>query len=278
MPRKPVSDAELRRLGKFQGAIERNANFRQQASNHNLGRNVRVVKLLAYLGLLRQAGKSFTGPIKCVAAVRQNFSSSQSGTHLSLPTGPMQAAHFLPGQITINGRPVWDYAKDAGTRGRIEFLFAEVEHLPAVFNQADTEAENKGQQGGLCSALTDACHTMVHTPATPNANPAGTSRLASALLQKAYEEWHRNAIAGLQNALTSKQSGESLPPLIGDPFAGYTAESIEARSTATASVWNREFSADVLAYYLEDQQQRHWPWVIGGCQSALRDVESAFKP
>lgn len=277
MPRKPVSDAELRRLGKFQGAIERNSNFRQQASNHNLGRNVRVVRLLAYLGLLRQAGTSLAGPIKCVAAVRQNFSSSQSGTHMGLPTGPMQAAHFLPGQVIINGRPVWDYANDPGTRGRIEFLFAEVEHLPAVFNQADSAAENKGQPGGLCSALTVACHTIVHNPGTATANPAATLPLAPALLKKAYEEWHRNAIAGLQNALASKQRGESLPPLVGNRFAGYTPESIEARSTATASVWNREFSADVLAYYLEDQQQRHWPWVISRCRSALREVESDFR-
>jgi hypothetical protein len=278
MPRQPVSDADLARLGRFQGTIERNANFRQQASNHNLGRNVRVVKLLAYVGLLRQAGKPLAGPIKCVAAVRQNFSSSQSGTHMGLPTGPMQAAHFLPGQVTINGRPVWDYSNDPGTRGRIEFLFAEVEHLPAVFNQADTAAENKGQQGGLCSALTVACHTMVNATGIATANPIATLRVPLGILEKAYEEWHKNAIAGLQNALTSKQSSESLPPLVGNPYEGYTAESIEARSTATPSVWNREFSADVLAYYLEDQRQRNWPWVMSGCQSAVREVESGFKP
>jgi hypothetical protein len=47
MARQTVSDAELARLGQFQGRIERNASIRQQAFNHNLGRNVRVVKLLA---------------------------------------------------------------------------------------------------------------------------------------------------------------------------------------------------------------------------------------
>jgi hypothetical protein len=159
MARQTVSDAELARLGRFQGKIERNASTRQQAFDHNLGRNVRVIKLLAYLGLLRQTGTTVSGEIKCVAAIRQNFSSSQSGTHMGLPTGPIQAAHFLPGQVTIKGRPVWVYTKDPGTRGHIEFLFAEVEHLPAVFNQADTAAESNGRAEGLCAAVSIAAHT-----------------------------------------------------------------------------------------------------------------------
>jgi hypothetical protein len=98
------------------------------------------------------------------------------------------------------GRPIWFTPKDAKTRGQIEFLFAEVEHLPIVFNQADTAAEANGQTGGLCSAL--------------------------------------------------------VPPLVGDRFEGYTAESISSRSTASSSLWNRSITANVLAFSLGDQEQR----------------------
>lgn len=278
MARSPVSDEELARLGKFQGKIERNANTRQQAFNHNLGRNVRVVKVLAYLDLLRQCGAQISGTISCLAAIRQNFSSSQSGTHMGLPTGPMQAAHFLPGQIIINGLPLWNYAKDTVTRGRIEFLFAEVEHLPAIFNQADSAAEAKGNMAGLCAALTTACQAIAHVQVAGGAKAITPLSVSRERLERAYEDWHRNAVTALQSALSVKESGERLPPLIGNRFEGYTPESIAARSTAEASVWNRELSADVLKYYIEDQQQRGWAWVVSGCQSALREVESGFKP
>jgi hypothetical protein len=276
--RKPVSDAELAALGEFQGSIERNANFRQQVANHNLGRNLRVIKLLSYLGLLRRSGKSLTGTVECVAALLQNFSSSKSMTHLGLPAGTMQAAHFLPGQVRIAGHPAWEYASDPGTRGQMEFLFAEVEHLPLVFNQADTAAEAKGRVGGLCAALAKACQSMI---AKPDAAGSGTSkgRIPMGLLEAAYKDWHNEAIAALRNAIASKGSKEVVPPLVGDAFSGYTMESISARSTAGATVWNRDISIRVLEAYLADQQQqRSWTWAAGSCQSALREIEYKFKP
>jgi hypothetical protein len=279
MTRKPVSDAELAELGKFQGSIETNASLRQQALSHNLGRNVRVVKLLAYLGLMRRSGKSLPAQVQCVAAIRQNFCSSQSGTHMGQLEGPMQAAHFLPGQIMIGDKPVWAYSNDLATRGRIECLFAEVEHLPAVFNQADTSAEAKGEHGGLCSALTAACRAVLTAPDAEQSGAARGLRVSVPLLERAYLPWHQTAIIALQNAIRSKRSKPSIPPLAGDRFEGYTLESITARSTAKPSEWNRDFSLNVLEYYLQDQeQQRGWPWVLTGCQSVLREMESGFKP
>ena len=47
--RKGVSHPNLATLGKFQGTIDQTSNFRAQALNHNLGRNVRVLKVLLYL-------------------------------------------------------------------------------------------------------------------------------------------------------------------------------------------------------------------------------------
>ena len=274
MDRKPVSDPKLAALGEFQGTIDRNSNFRQQAIDHNLGRNVRVAKLLGYLALLRQRGASLTGSIECVAAVRQNFSSSKSMTHMGLPTGPTQAAHFLPGQIRIGGRDVWQFTTNPATRGQIEFLFAEVEHLPANFNQADTTAEAKGSNNGLCSALVHACTTVIRRP---EGQQMSAGKLPLNLVGAAYEDWHRHAITALNNAVANKSSKPGIPPLVGDPFEGYTPESISARSTASTTLWNREESLRVLQYYLEDQQQRTWPWVVGSCQWALQEVESNFK-
>jgi hypothetical protein len=271
MERKPVSNAELAALGAFQGDIERSGNVRQQAVNHNLGRNVRVVKLLAYVGLLRRTGTKFPAAVECVAAVRQNFSSSQSMTLMGLPTGPMQAAHYLPGQVRIGGRPVWEFANNHATRGQIEFLFAEVEHLPLMFNQADSAAEAKGQTSGLCAALAKSCRSML----APGAANLPAVQLPG--LEAAYKEWHTGAIAALTSAIASKTEKTGIPPLAGNRFDGYTPESIEARSTASKSQWNRDGSLGVLELYLADQQQRGWSWVMSSCQQTLRDLQAAFR-
>ena len=274
MIRKPVSDAELAKLGEFHGMIERNSNFRQQAFDHNLGRNVRVVKLLSYLALMRQAGISLAGNVDCVAAGKQNFSSSKTMTLMGLPTGPMQAAHFLPGQLTIGCVEVWQFAKNPTTRGHIEFLFAEVEHLPLAFNQADTAAEANGRATGLCAALAHACSVLIGQPLTANPR-AGKAPVD--LIQVGYNDWQRNAITALRTAIASKEAKPGIPPLEGDRFEGYTAESITARSTASSKLWNRDEALRVLEYYLEDQQQRTSNWIGSKCQGTLWEVESNFK-
>jgi hypothetical protein len=274
MDRKPVSDPALAAQGTFQGTIDRNANFRQQALDHNLGRNILVTKLLGYLALLRQSGASLPGVIACVAAVRQNFSSSQSMTQMGLPTGPTQAAHFLPGQILCGGQELWRFATNLTTRNHIEFLFAAVEHLPVPFNQADTAAEAKGQSGGLCSALVHACTTLIRRQGMFRVPPG---KLPLDLVQAAYVDWHQDAMTALRNAVANKGAKPRLPPLVGDRFEGYTPASISARATASTTLWNRDDALRILQYYLEDQQQRTWQWVMGSCQGALREVEWNFK-
>jgi len=274
MNRKPVSDPDLAAQGKFQGEIDRNSNFRQQALDHNLGRNVRVAQVLGYLALLRQGGASLTGTVECSAAVLQNFSSGNSMTHMGQPAGHNQAAHFLPGHVRIGGREIWDFARNPSTRGHIEFLFATVEHLPLAFNQADSAVEAKGKPDGLCAAFAQACATLIRRQVSAK-TPAGGLNLE--LVQAGYEEWQRGAVAAMRKAIASKSAKPGIPPLVGDRFQGYTLESISLRSTAPASQWNRDESLRVLHYYTEDQQQRTWQWVVGRCQWALREVESRFK-
>lgn len=73
MGRSPNSDADLRKFGAFRGMIERSAGPRERAFGHNLGRNVRVMEVLTYVGLLKGAGKSLTGTVTCMRAERQDF-------------------------------------------------------------------------------------------------------------------------------------------------------------------------------------------------------------
>jgi hypothetical protein len=274
MNRQRVSDPNLRSLGNFQGTIDRNSNFLQQALDHNLGRNIRVAKVLGYLALLRQRGASLTGVIQCVAAQRQNFSSSKSMTHMSMPTGPTEAAHFLPGHILIGSKDIWNLATNPATRGHIEFLFGEVEHLPAPFNQADTVAEAKGEPGGLCSALVHACKTLVGRHLMGRVSDG---KIPLDLVQSAYGDWHLDAVRALNSGAAKKSTKPGIPPLVGDRFEGYTGESIAARSDASTELWNRDDSLRILQYYIEDQQQRTWQWVMKDCREALREVESNFK-
>src|SRR5262249_19042002 len=155
--------------------------------------------------------------------------------------------------ILIGGVEVWQLAPNPATRNQIEFLFAEVDHLPIAFNQADTAAEDKGRSGGLCDALVRACRTLLGC--TPAAGvPQG--KIPLQCIQAAYEVWNQHAAAALRNAILNKEDKSGIPPLVGDRFAGYTAESIAARSTAAPKLWNRDESLGILRYYLEDQQQR----------------------
>ncbi len=69
----------------------------------------------------------------------------------------------------------------------MEFLFAEVEHLPLVFNQADSAAEAKGKAAGLCSALAKACNTMLTKPEAAGSG-ALKHQVPMSLLEAAYQE------------------------------------------------------------------------------------------
>jgi len=60
-----------------------------------------------------------------------------------------QAAHLVPGAITVNGHDVWDLVPaggDAMTRLRLQTkeAFAETRVLPAAVNRADSQAEGDG--------------------------------------------------------------------------------------------------------------------------------------
>jgi hypothetical protein len=153
MSRKRNENPEHRALGDLQGSIDRSSGGRRpRAVNHNLGRNIRVLQVLAYLANMIQTGRRLSGRVRCLKARQQNFSS----------TGEQEAAHFLPGQILVGGRPLWDFAPTYKERTALQFIFGEVEHLPVAFNQADREAEANGKPYGLCAAFANACAAMIN--------------------------------------------------------------------------------------------------------------------
>ena len=266
MNRRLPSDPEHAALAAFQASIERFSGFsRDHAINHNLGRNVRVLQLLGYAALMRQRGP-LSGFVECGAAKQQNFSSKQTAI-----TGARQAAHFLPGQIRIGGREIWDFETDPKTRASIEFMFGEVEHLPLPFNQADSAAEASGSDWGLCAALARACINIQHAEMG-----AYTGRLPVGRVQTAYQIWQAAALVGLQTAIANKGEKPGVPDLIGDRFQGYTLENISQRSNAGLTLQNRSDSLRILEYYAAHQQQCTWEWMIGSCKWALREVDPDF--
>jgi len=185
MDRPSHSDPGHAQFGQFQGDIDHGSESdRTSASSHNLGRNLRVLKLLAYLGASLQAGMFISEELECVGGPPQHFSSSTSMTHMGLLAPQSQAAHFLPGKIVVgSGKvPVWMFATNPKVRNEIEDLFCQVEHRPVSFNQADTAAEAKGKPEGLCAALVAACNTLfsqlqVSRPLAGHA-PTGSPKLA----------------------------------------------------------------------------------------------------
>ena len=132
--------------------VERFQNYAQQALNHGMGRNARVVKVLCYTSLLRSAGNIPMGSsVNVSAAEFQNYKS----------TGGNQAAHYLPGQLKINGKNLSEWSSSQQGKTQISTMFADVEDLPADFNKADTQAEASGQNAGLCAAFAAAVSHVV---------------------------------------------------------------------------------------------------------------------
>ncbi|APR86559.1 Hypothetical protein A7982_11908 [Minicystis rosea] len=97
-----------------------------------------MAAIRSLVGPSRPAGDA---EIQCVAAHVQDMR-AQSG---------QQAAHLLPGQILIGGRPVWELVpahasslsvyESIRLEQQTKLCFAKTNVLPAIFNRADSQAE-----------------------------------------------------------------------------------------------------------------------------------------
>jgi hypothetical protein len=121
-----------------------------RAQDIAIDRGRTIVESTCYMAAIRgiQPESSHSGSqgvVTCCRATVQNVNAS----------GGQQAAHLLPGQISVNGTNVWELADNrfAPSIAASELLrlqlqtkltFARTNVLPAEFNRADTEAEGTG--------------------------------------------------------------------------------------------------------------------------------------
>ena len=226
------------------------------ASEHSTFRNDRVVRVLCYIGMLRGFGRiNHLAQVDCIAAQRQHFSSSEG----------YQAAHYLPGQIRINGVFPWSLIKDPRTRLRFESLFAEVEHLPADFNKADSAAE----ACGLKDAFAKTCQALIQR----------TSSLSDKLDRKAIRDvyqgtWRTFAEQAFNAALQQKDSRPHLPPLQKDEWGNIPLKNLEERSNPKDAEWRIEEQINILRHYLQSMQSQ--PPALSDVK--MSEFEREFKP
>lgn len=173
--------------------VERSVSDVELAIWHGRSRNSRVAKVLAYMLLIRAAGRpglplSLQPSVICKGAEQQFFSAS----------GENQAAHLLPGQIVIDGAMPWLYLQGEPAR-LLQNEFAYVEPIHANFNAADRIAE----RNGMTDAFADACRHVLMATGVPERDVAD-----------AYNRvWAPGAQAAILAAETELRS-EPLPPTL----------------------------------------------------------------
>jgi len=128
-------------------------NLIQIAQEVAIERGAQVVESLFAMGAIRSlhAGPAARhATITCEKARVQSYGAKRG----------QQAAHLLPGQILVDGIPVWELARSRSPelsrevevlKLRTQMCFADMRVLPALFNRADTEAEGTGKDGAAAA-------------------------------------------------------------------------------------------------------------------------------
>ncbi len=103
-----------------------------------------MYRLAAARSLHQSAPYGRNAAIRCVKAAVQDRTGGDG----------FQAAHLLPGTITVAGRPVWDIVPDSTPELRrlaaqLEGSFAQTALLPAAVNRADSAGEADNAQSPL---------------------------------------------------------------------------------------------------------------------------------
>lgn len=166
----------------------------RRALNHGMARNGRVAEALCFMALIRDPARRRRSlpaipSVSCTAAVRQFFRAGDDE----------QAAHLLPGQLSIDGAFPWLFLAGPAAR-QLENLFAYVEPLRADYNKADSAAE----ANGLTDAFAGACRRVLTSKGEPAADVVA-----------AYEQvWQPGALAAFAAADAQKRSKPMAPPLI----------------------------------------------------------------
>lgn len=181
--------------------IERFQSDLAAARSHSLGRDRRVGQVMCYLSLMRSAGLiERYATVTCTKAIRQHFTSSRAQGK--------QAAHYLPGQLRINGRYPWEFIVDWRTAQELEGFFGDVEDLPADFNKADSAAEAYSTVEGIKQSLAQSCKIVVRDP-----QPAEGNRVNRVMVRHAYNDWIVRSRGAYRKAIAQKGTKVNVPPL-----------------------------------------------------------------
>lgn len=230
-----VPDRAEAKIERFRHKIvQRFSSDTRRALGHAVARNGHVAEVLCFMALIRDPARRkrplppLPG-VTCQAATRQFFR-AENGE---------QAAHLLPGQISIDGLLPWLFLSGPAAR-RLENLFAYVEPLRADYNKADSAAE----ANGLTEAFAEACRRVL--------NGKGD---AVADVVAAYErEWQPGARAAFAAALAQKRSKPAPPPIVyGEPGGSEYGMilNLEERTAAfqDETTWATYEQLSILGYY-----------------------------
>ena len=224
-------------------SVQRLSSYVSDSINHAMGRNTRIVNVLCYVSLMtarRDINRNANVSVK--GAVWQNYK-SQAGR---------QAAHYLPGQLRINSRNLCDLTNNASLIKAIRCQFGDVDDLPANFNKADTQAEAKGKDEGLCEAFQKAVEYVISNTSTVNEFDRNSVRDAYRTI------WKPRARTAYIKALEIKSEKYSKPELQMGMAGGVdynTITNLGARECATAYQHRINHQQEILRHYFENLNQ-----------------------
>jgi hypothetical protein len=201
-----------------------------KATGHSNSRNSHVAQVASFFSAIRTASPDLTtARVFIEAAQRQLFRS---------PNG-YQAAHYVPGQLKIGSQLPWMLIPNSSARLRLEYLFADVEHLPAAFNIADSAAEEKG----LCETFRAAGEAVLRDP-FPSPKKGMVNR---PLVRRIYDDlWVPGAAVAYSEAALQKRLVSEVPALEYDEEGNIS--NLEERGEADPS---RDEEMRILQLYRE---------------------------
>lgn len=264
MDRKQVS-SELTMHAKVGKMTERFQSDLAVARSHSLGRDRRVGQVMCYLSLMQSAGLIVKiATVTCTGAARQHFSSSRAEGK--------QAAHYLPGQLRINGQYPWYFIGDWHTAREIESLFGDVEDLPADFNKADSAAEAYRSVEGLKQSFAQSCKVVVQDP-----QPMEGNRINRILVRRAYNDWVARSRGAYEMAVIQKKTRVDVPPLkVGEPggleYGMLDPANIQARHVVMHRDRHYIAQTEFLKQYLATVTSQNFTDFL------MNEIEQKFRP